>query len=73
MSGSKNGRSDWKWKVSKRADNERLGMLYEPGNWGDILKGTWAVAVAQAATFLLNRKPVRYLDPPTTRLGCRLR
>jgi hypothetical protein len=49
--------------VGKQADNERLGMLYEPGNWGDILKGTWAVAVAQAATLLLQRKPVRYLDP----------
>jgi len=60
---SKKTRSDWKWKVGKKTDNTRLGMRYEPGNWGDILKGTWGVTVGQAASMLLNRKSVRYLDP----------
>lgn len=63
MSGSKKPRAGWKWKVGKQAENARLGMLYEPGNWGDILKGTWAVATAQSTALLLTNQRVRYLDP----------
>lgn len=38
--------------------NARLNLRYEPGNWGDVLKGTWAVTVARALP-----EGFRYLDP----------
>ena len=34
---------NWEWKDR---DGARGGLLYEPGNWGDILKGEWLLCVA---------------------------
>src|SRR5688572_13197482 len=38
----------WSWKVEDRGQNPDLNLLYEPGNWGDMVKGTWAVIVVRA-------------------------
>ncbi len=34
--------SKWQWKEK---DGSTGGLLYEPGNWGDILKGEWLLRV----------------------------
>jgi len=44
--------------VASPEANARLNLRYEPGNWGDVLKGTWAVTVARALP-----PGFRYLDP----------
>ncbi|MCB9899085.1 MAG: hypothetical protein H6825_13850 [Planctomycetes bacterium] len=41
-------RRPWRWKVFEPGLDEQLDLLYEPGNWGDVLKGTWALAVLRA-------------------------
>lgn len=50
----------WTWRPSDRGA-EAAGLLYEPGNWGDVLKGTWALVLLRS---LLEtpRQPLRYLD-----------
>jgi len=53
----------WRWKVPGPEENARLGLLYEPGNWGDILKGTWALAAARVLLAQTSGRPFRYLDP----------
>lgn len=53
--------SDWSWKVEDRAQNPELNLRYEPGNWGDVIKGVWALAVAQAVAE--GRERLTYLDP----------
>ncbi|MBX3466998.1 MAG: hypothetical protein KF878_08880 [Planctomycetes bacterium] len=52
---------DWTWKVPDPAANARLHLRYEPGGWGDVLKGVWAVAAA--AALARGRAVVRVLDP----------
>lgn len=56
-------RSEWTWKTADPALNARLHLKYEPGNWGDVLKGAWLVPVARAVAKNNGRRPVRYLDP----------
>lgn len=51
----------WSWKVGDRDANEGLGLRYEPGSLGDLLKGEWALAVARA--LVSDPGPIRYLDP----------
>jgi len=52
----------WTWKVSEDAKNVGLNLRYEPGNWGDVLKGEWAVRLTRAlARSGLPR--IRFLDP----------
>lgn len=46
----------WTW-TSKGGESAKL--LYEPGNWGDLLKGAWVLAVLDA---MLEKGPVTYLD-----------
>jgi hypothetical protein len=53
----------WSWRTSEPAANRRLGLLYEPGNWGDILKGTWALIAARAIARSRAGGAFRYLDP----------
>jgi len=57
----------WTWKVADSAANPGLGLRYEPGNWGDVLKGTWATIVAPAVAVHSSARdraqPLRYLDP----------
>lgn len=36
--------SKWQWKEK---DGSTGGLLYEPGNWGDILKGEWLLRVLE--------------------------
>ncbi|MGQ9590607.1 MAG: hypothetical protein ACUVYA_09985 [Planctomycetota bacterium] len=58
--GAKKG---WRWRVEDRAANDDLGLLYEPGNWGDVLKGVWAVRVATALAASRPGERFVYLDP----------
>ena len=58
----------WTWKVEDREANTDLRLRYEPGNWGDVLKGSWAVTVARhlarrRAEHSSDTPPLRYLDP----------
>src|SRR5688572_18098245 len=50
----------WRWRVADRSLNPSLGLLYEPGNWGDVLKGGWAIPVARA---LAGSGTLRIIDP----------
>jgi hypothetical protein len=56
-------KAEWEWKTAGAAAKTRPGMLYEPGNWGDVLKGTWAVALAGALARAKRPGPLSYLDP----------
>lgn len=53
----------WSWRVASPQENADLGLLYEPGNWGDILKGTWAGIVASRLPAGKDSEPLAYLDP----------
>ena len=37
----------WRWKVADAGSNPQLDLRYEPGHWGDVLKGAWAVVLAR--------------------------
>jgi len=53
----------WSWKVADRSRNADLGLRYEPGHWGDLLKGLWAV---EAFDVLVGDRPdagLALLDP----------
>ena len=54
---------DWSWRVGNRARNTDLGLLYEPGNFGDILKGTWARIISSGLQLEEGRESIVYLDP----------
>ena len=41
-------RQPWRWKVADPSVTEALGLRYEPGNWGDILKAVWACTVLES-------------------------
>ncbi len=60
--------SGWKWREKNGAE---AGLLYEPGNWGDLLKDAWVLAAAR--WLLAARDGVQYFDPfagaPTYPLG----
>lgn len=50
--------TDWNWKAK---DGSAGGLLYEPGNWGDLLKTLWLTAVLE---WKRSAAPtVNYLDP----------
>ncbi|MEE8142314.1 MAG: hypothetical protein V3T77_04380 [Planctomycetota bacterium] len=54
--GASKKKREWRW-----SGVETGRLLYEPGNWGDVLKGTWAVTLVE---FLIRgRKALSYLDP----------
>ncbi|MBI4603300.1 MAG: hypothetical protein HY721_15205 [Planctomycetes bacterium] len=59
----KQSRSKWRWRVEDRSLNRELNLLYEPGNWGDVLKGEWAAIAARQIARSLAPREVRYLDP----------
>lgn len=62
---SRKERAGWSWKVEETAQNPGLGLLYEPGNWGDVLKGTWAVEITRELVRSRppSSGPLRVLDP----------
>lgn len=53
----------WSWKVEDPAANARLNLRYEPGCWGDLLKGVWAIALARHLAAQLRGATLRVLDP----------
>lgn len=52
---------DWTWKVADEGSAARLRLRYEPGGWGDVVKGVWATTVA--AALAPGREALRVLDP----------
>lgn len=48
----------WNWKGK---DGAKGGLLYESGNWGDLLKMLWVLAVLQWKAKFVNG--VNYFDP----------
>lgn len=56
-------RSEWTWKTGDPAANAQLHLKYEPGNWGDVLKGAWLLPVLRVLAEKTGRRPVRVLDP----------
>src|SRR5262249_35583109 len=56
-------RKGWRWRVPERTLNKDLHLLYEPGNWGDILKGLWAIVATRAIIEERGLKKLHYLDP----------
>ncbi|MEC9032409.1 MAG: hypothetical protein VYB15_11035, partial [Planctomycetota bacterium] len=56
-------KDSWSWRVSTAEENAGLGLLYEPGNWGDILKGTWARIVTSLLPLEASHQRVTCLDP----------
>src|SRR5262245_14809337 len=63
LSMKRGARKGWRWRVPEQAANKDLRLLYEPGNWGDILKGLWAVLAARAIIQARGRNELRYFDP----------
>ncbi len=51
----------WTWRAPDQGA-EDAGLLYEPGNWGDALKGSWALVVLRSLLESAIPKPLRYLD-----------
>ncbi|MCW8130113.1 MAG: hypothetical protein KIS92_07180 [Planctomycetota bacterium] len=56
-------RSEWTWKTGDAEVDARLHLKYEPGNWGDVLKGAWLTVVAGALATQAGRRPLKCLDP----------
>jgi hypothetical protein len=61
--GDEQAQADWRWKVPDPQANARLQMLYEPGNWGDVLKGLWAIGAARGVVTAGKLTRLHYLDP----------
>lgn len=40
--------SEWVWKPKQGRGPKGSELLYEPGNWGDVLKGAWALEVLES-------------------------
>lgn len=53
--------SPWTWRAPDLGAHDS-GLLYEPGNWGDVLKGSWALVVLRALLAEGVAGPLRYLD-----------
>ncbi len=50
----------WSWKPK---DADSANLLYEPGNWGDLLKGAWVVEAAGWLLAQFTRLACQYVDP----------
>lgn len=49
----------WSWKEK---NGETGGLLYAPGNWGDVLKGTWLLATVRHLLSIFDLDHFAYLD-----------
>jgi hypothetical protein len=47
----------WRWKAKDAQANAELNLRYEPGTWGDLIKGAWALRVADATDGLSLTDP----------------
>ncbi len=53
-------KSDWTWKARQGGHGD---LLYEPGNWGDLLKAAWVVRVAKWLVDARGPDGFGYADP----------
>jgi len=53
----------WRWKATNASTGDEPGLRYEPGNWGDVLKGVWAVLAARWVISTRSPPLLRYSDP----------
>ncbi len=51
---------NWKWKGK---DGNASGLLYESGNWGDLLKMLWVAAVLEWKAKKMSPSRIDYFDP----------
>jgi hypothetical protein len=58
----RSGSDDWKWRDPDHGLNPQLRLKYEPGGWGDVLKGEWAISIVEDLRSRLN-VPLTYVDP----------
>jgi hypothetical protein len=63
MIGMPNHQEPWRWKSEDGSTSDERGLLYEPGNWGDVLKGVWAVIAARWVIRARSLQILRYSDP----------
>ncbi len=52
----------WSWKDKDREINDQLNLLYEPGNWGDLLKHLWAFELSRSI-LKSGLESIRLFDP----------
>ncbi len=57
------GDTGWRWKTADVEQNAALDLLYEPGNWGDVLKGLWVAPVARALADGAGGAGLHVVDP----------
>ena len=57
----------WFWKspdaLEGTADGTGPGLLYEPGNWGDLLKAAWTARIIDTICRESSSRPVSIIDP----------
>lgn len=51
----------WSWEPEGVEASAGERLLYEPGNWGDVLKGLWATAIVEE--LIAPSQAFAYLDP----------
>ncbi len=50
----------WQWKIADPDATQGMGLLYEPGNWGDLFKGLWLKPLVD---LFPSDTPNTYIDP----------
>ena len=53
----------WHWKAPGLETDGQAGLLYEPGNWGDLLKDAWVIRIVEACSRADRVAAFRILDP----------
>ena len=62
-SDSRDRSAPWHWKAPDLGAGGHAGLLYEPGNWGDLLKDAWVVRIVEACCQAKRGTSLRILDP----------
>ncbi len=54
---------NWHWRSRGATARSGPGLLYEPGNWGDLLKAAWTARVVAAVRDAAGGRELVLLDP----------